>query len=140
MVHSSGLAIIYDEKILLVHPKNARWTNSFSIPKGHVEPEETTLEAAIRETQEEVGISIRYSLIKMPALECFFVKKKTGNPWKKLSYFIVKIKDLSEIGLTDEVLPKSQLQEEEIDWAGFISFEEAKKKMIPALLSIFDHV
>lgn len=140
MVHSSGLAIIYDEKILLVHPKNARWTNSFSIPKGHVEPEESALEAAIRETQEEVGISVRYSLIKMPALECFYVKQKTGKPWKKLSYFIVKIKDLSEIGLTNEVLPKSQLQEEEVDWAGFIPFEEAKKKMIPALLSIFDHV
>ena len=138
MVHSSGLAIIYQQKILLVHPKNARWTNSFSIPKGHVEAEESALEAAIRETQEEVGISVRYSLIKMPALETFYIKQKTGKPWKKLSYFLVHINSLSEIGLSSEIVPKSQLQYEEVDWAGFVSFEDAKVKMIPALLKIIE--
>lgn len=138
MVHSAGLAIIYQQKILLVHPKNARWSNSYSIPKGHVESEESALEAAIRETQEEVGISVRYSLIKMPALECFYIKQKTGKPWKKISYFLVHIDSLSDIGLSDEIVPKSQLQEEEVDWAGFVSFEEAKVKMIPALLKIIE--
>jgi len=138
MVHSAGLAIIYKEKILLVHPTNARWTNSYSIPKGHVEAEESALEAAIRETQEEVGISVRYSLIKMPALETFYIKQKSGKPWKKLSYFMVHINELSDIGLTSEIVPKSQIQAEEVDWAGFVDFEEAKKRMIPALLKIIE--
>ena len=120
MVHSSGLAIIYNEKILLVHPKNARWTNSYSIPKGHVEPEESALEAA------------------MPALETFYIKQKTGKPWKKLSYFMVYIDSLSDIGLSSEIIPKEQLQAEEVDWAGFVPFEEAKKRMIPALLKIIE--
>ena len=138
MVHSAGLAIIYKNKILLVHPKNARWTNSYSIPKGHVEPSESALEAAIRETQEEVGISVRYSQIKMPAQETFYIKQKTGKPWKKLSYFMVHIDYLSDIGLDSEILPKNQLQAEEVDWAGFVDFEEAQKRMIPALLKIIE--
>ena len=58
MVHSAGLAIIYQNKILLVKPTNARWWKSYGIPKGHVEEDESTIDAAIREVKEEVGIDI----------------------------------------------------------------------------------
>ena len=37
MVISAGLLIIHDNKILLVHPTNAPWYGTFSIPKGEVE-------------------------------------------------------------------------------------------------------
>ena len=43
--------------------------------------------------------------------------------------FIVKISDLSEIGLQHETLDKSQLQATEIDWAGFMTKEEAFDKI-----------
>jgi ADP-ribose pyrophosphatase YjhB (NUDIX family) len=140
MVHSAGLAVIYKDKILLVHPNNARWTNSYSIPKGHVELGETSLEAAIRETKEEVGIEFHINTIIGPERELFYIKQKTGKPWKKLSYFIVRIEDLSQIGLTSELVPKEQLQAIEVDWAGFVTFEEAKRRMIPALLKIIENV
>jgi ADP-ribose pyrophosphatase YjhB (NUDIX family) len=136
MVHSAGLAIIYKSKILLVHPKNARWTNSYSIPKGHVELGETSLEAAIRETKEEVGIEFHINTIQGPEMELFYLKNKDGKPWKKLSYYIVKIEDLKQIGLDSEIVPKEQLQATEVDWAGFVPFEEAKTRMIPALVKI----
>ena len=138
MVHTSGLAIIYQEKILLVHPKNARWFNSYSIPKGHVEPGETALEAAIRETKEEVGIEFHINTIQSPEFEVFYTKQKTGKLWKKLSYFVVKIDTLSQIGLEDEIVPKEQLQASEVDWAGFVTFEDARKRIIPALLKIIE--
>jgi ADP-ribose pyrophosphatase YjhB (NUDIX family) len=140
MVHSAGLAVIYKEKILLVHPKNARWTNSYSIPKGHLELGETSLEAAIRETKEEVGIEFHINTVPGPERELFYIKQKTGNPWKKLSYYVVHIDTLEQIGLSSEIVPKEQLQAIEVDWAGFVPFEEAKKRMIPALLKIIDNV
>ena len=43
--------------------------------------------------------------------------------------FIVKINELSEIGLDGETLDKSQLQVSEIDWAGFMTREDAKDKI-----------
>jgi len=58
IVKSAGFVIIQNNKILLEHPTGNLWYNSFSIPKGHVEPGEGYLEAAIRETKEEIGIKI----------------------------------------------------------------------------------
>ena len=55
---SAGLVIIQNNKILLCHPTHSEWKNTFSIPKGHIEANETILQTAIRETKEEVGIII----------------------------------------------------------------------------------
>jgi ADP-ribose pyrophosphatase YjhB (NUDIX family) len=55
---SAGLAIIQDNKILLEHPTNSPWFNSYSIPKGQMEPGENSIQTAIRETEEELGIVI----------------------------------------------------------------------------------
>jgi hypothetical protein len=40
-------------------------------------------------------------------------------------YYICKINDLAEVGLESEKVPKDQLQAEEIDWAKFVTAEEA---------------
>ena len=55
---SAGLVIIQDNKILLEHPTNHAWENSYSIPKGEIEEGEDLLECAIRETEEELGIQL----------------------------------------------------------------------------------
>nr|HPI82233.1 NUDIX hydrolase [Candidatus Paceibacterota bacterium] len=55
---SAGLAIIQNGSILLGHPTGQKWWGTFSIPKGQVEKGEDLLEAAIRETREEIGINI----------------------------------------------------------------------------------
>lgn len=135
MVHSAGLAIIYNNKILLAKPANARWWKSYGIPKGHVEEGELTIDAAIRETEEEIGVKVPKRLIG-PERELFYEKK--GKPWKKISYYFVPIKSLSDIGLTSETVPATQLQTEEIEWAGFVTFEEARARMIPAMLKILE--
>lgn len=56
MKESAGLVILYDNKILLAHPTGQRWYGTYSIPKGHIEEGEDRLDAAIRETQEEIGL------------------------------------------------------------------------------------
>jgi 8-oxo-dGTP pyrophosphatase MutT (NUDIX family) len=127
---SAGMAILYGDKILLGHPTSLPWVNSFSTPKGGVEEGETYLEAAIRETFEEVGIKIDESQIDNldSPIEFLYIDKK-DKLFKKCYIFIVKISDLSEIGLDHEILDKSQLQLTEFDWAGFLTREKAKDKI-----------
>jgi ADP-ribose pyrophosphatase YjhB (NUDIX family) len=127
---SAGTAILYKNKILLGHPTNLPWVNSFSPPKGGVDEGENFLQAAIRETWEEVGIKIDESQIENvdSPIEFLYINKK-GELFKKCYMFIVKISDLSEIGLQHETLDKSQLQATEIDWAGFMTKEEAFDKI-----------
>jgi ADP-ribose pyrophosphatase YjhB (NUDIX family) len=135
MVHSAGLAIIYQNKILLVKPTNARWWKSYGIPKGHVEEGESTIDAAIREVKEEIGIEIPKFMVGEEH-ELFYTKK--NKQWKRIAYFYVLISDLSDIGLDSEILPKEMLQLDEIEWAGFVSFEEARSRMIPSMIEIID--
>jgi ADP-ribose pyrophosphatase YjhB (NUDIX family) len=135
MVHSAGLAIIYQNKILLVKPTDARWWKSYGIPKGHVEDGESFIDAAIREVKEEIGIEIPKFMIGEEN-ELFYTRKE--KKWKRIAYFYVLISDLSDIGLESEILPKEMLQAEEIEWAGFVPFEEARSRMIPSMLEIID--
>ena len=58
LIVSAGLVIIQNNKILLVHPTGSKWIGTYSIPKGHVEEKEDFLETAIRETNEELGLSL----------------------------------------------------------------------------------
>jgi len=127
---SAGTAILYKNKILLCHPTTLPWVNSFSPPKGGVDMNETLLEAALRETSEEVGIHLDVSQISNPddPIEVLYISKK-GELFKKAYIFIVKIKSLSEIDASNEVLDKSRLQASEVDWAGFMTKEEAENKI-----------
>jgi len=55
-VPAAGVAIVRDDKILLVQraiePRKGRW----SLPAGFVEIDETVRECAVRETKEETGL------------------------------------------------------------------------------------
>ena len=63
---------------------------------------------------------------------------KSGKIEKQLIYFLYEISDLSEIGLQTERVPKSQLQLEEVDWAGFMSPDEAYPMTNRSQLIILD--
>ena len=53
----SGIALIVEDKILLVHAKKyAGQNNKWSIPKGHIEGD--SLESALKELEEETGIHL----------------------------------------------------------------------------------
>lgn len=50
--------LISDEKVLLIEKKKGMGTGYYNAPGGHIELEETMLEAAIRETKEETGLDV----------------------------------------------------------------------------------
>ncbi len=48
-----------DEKIFMLRRANTGWADGmWTIPSGHVEKGETVIEAAIKETKEEAGVSV----------------------------------------------------------------------------------
>tara|TARA_B110000285_G_scaffold96052_1_gene109585 strand:- start:10972 stop:11577 length:606 start_codon:yes stop_codon:yes gene_type:complete len=126
--YSAGLAIIYKGQILLGHTTGRKWTNSFGIPKGGIDEGESKLDAAIRETYEEVGIKIPRKLIDSTEYTFVVTSRKYAN--KVVYYYIVMIDDLKQLGLKDLKVPKKQLQVEEIDWAGFFGYDEAMDKVM----------
>ena len=107
---SAGLVIIYDNKILLVHPTGQKWYGSYSIPKGHVEEGEEYLDAAIRETQEEVGIKFKPNQIKPNSEGYINYRDENGKLYKRVYFYIVELKEHIDID-------RKKLQKEEIDWA-----------------------
>lgn len=135
---SAGLAIIYDNKILLAHTTSRGWYGSYGIPKGGIDNGESKLDAAIRETREEVGINIPKKLIDPTEYTFTVSTKKYGH--KIVYYYIVKIDDLSQIGLKDLRVPKKQLQVEEVDWAGFLDYKEAMKRVMKSQISLVNNL
>jgi ADP-ribose pyrophosphatase YjhB (NUDIX family) len=128
---SAGLLIKYKNKYLFCHPTNTAWVGTFGPPKGGIEENETLIKAALRETEEEVGIVVDEQLIsnKDEPIEVIYYRNRKKNAIHKMVYlFSVEINSLDEIGLETEIVPKTQLQTEEVDWAGFLSKEELQEK------------
>lgn len=60
------LFLIKDSKLFLLRRKNTGWMDGkYGIPAGHLEPDETILQAMIRETKEEAGIEIDLQNLKL---------------------------------------------------------------------------
>ena len=129
---SAGLVIIQDGKILLAHPTNAGWMGTFSIPKGHVEEGEELIDAAIRETSEEVGIDIdKKDVVSGPHLADYTDKR--GKLFKRVYFYVVN---------PSQKIKKSdlKLQKDEVDWAGFMSEDDAKKRILGRLHAVLKYV
>ncbi len=120
---AAGLALIAHGRLLLCHPTRARWFATYSIPKGLVEPGETLADAAIRETKEEVGITV-YRDALHPGGEIKYDTK--GRVTKVVHWFSADISSLDP----PDVLPKEWLQRNEVDWAGFLGREEAARRVL----------
>lgn len=137
---AAGVAIVYQNKLLLVHPTGASWQRgTCGIPKGSMEPGEDPMEAALRELREETGIILNPNQLEpSPEVVDFYSKRRKVE--RQLVYFICRISDLSEIGLDSDRVPKKQLQLEEIDWAKFVSAEDAYPITTRAQLIILDRL
>jgi ADP-ribose pyrophosphatase YjhB (NUDIX family) len=138
MVESAGIAIIYDNKILLAHPTNSG-RQMWGIPKGKIEEGENYATAASRETKEEIGIYIDPNLLKnVQVIE--YKNKKTKRIYKKVFYFIHKISNLNEVGLSGLKLDKTQLELREVDRARFMRKEEAEDLIFWRQKSILEYL
>jgi 8-oxo-dGTP pyrophosphatase MutT (NUDIX family) len=138
---AAGIAIIWGTKILLVHPTGGSWQKrTLGIPKGSIEEGETELEAALRETFEETGIQLRADQLEPTIHSVIVYSHKDKKPVGTIFYAICRIEDPAKIGLPGDRVPKTQLQLEEVDWAGFMEISEAYEKMIYSQLIILDRV
>jgi len=138
---SAGVIIILNqEKVLLCHPTNSKWFETYSFPKGQVDSGETPIQTAIRELKEEVSITISESQISNPKDPIVVEYDRKGKKYKMVYLYTVYINKLSEIGLTSDVIPKENLQLSEIDWAGFLTFTEAYKRIFKRFHYLLDVV
>jgi 8-oxo-dGTP pyrophosphatase MutT (NUDIX family) len=137
MKKSAGIIIILnDNKILLSHSVNSKWKKTFSFPKGGIEKGERKIEAAIRELQEETSIVITQDQIFDKEPIVIEYNDKLGEIYKKVYLYKVYINDISEIGLTTEIVPYTSLQEDELDWCGFLTKEDA----LPRIFGRVEHL
>jgi predicted NUDIX family NTP pyrophosphohydrolase len=147
MKRSAGL-LLYRFKngtpqYFLVHPGGPFWKKkdigAWSIPKGEVEENEDHLKAAIREMKEETGISIQISKERFMVLP-----EVKQNPGKVISAWAAEADfDNSSIKSNSfeiEWPPKSGKKQyfPEVDKAGWFSFEEARKKILPGQIPLLE--
>jgi ADP-ribose pyrophosphatase YjhB (NUDIX family) len=130
---SAGLVIIQSGAILLGHPKGQKWYGTYSFPKGHVEEGEDLLEAAIRETREEVGVTIDPEDVIDVEPRFIDYKDKQGNLYKRVYYFVVSpFQNITQ----DMIIP----DKEEIDWAGFILKDAAEARIFWRLKPVLEEI
>jgi predicted NUDIX family NTP pyrophosphohydrolase len=122
IVESAGLVILYDNKILLEHPKGQKWFSTYSIPKGHVEEGEDHLHAALRETEEELGLKFTPDQINTNGKGYINYTDNKGVIYKRVYFYILELNSPIQIDQT-------KLQKDEIDYAGFLSKNEAEKRI-----------
>ena len=134
---SAGIAIVFDGRVLLAHATGRKWNAGYGIPKGHLEKGESPLDAAIRETYEEVGIKVDKNLIDKTEYT-FIVSARKHNYIKTVYWYIAEIDSLKQIGLKDLKVSKNKLQLEEINWAGFMSLYEANKVVMKSQIPVID--
>jgi len=137
---SAGLLMyrICDGKlqVLLAHPGGPFFKNkddgAWSIPKGEVAPNESLMETATREFQEETGIEP-----KGPCLELAPIKQKGGKTVHAWAF--EGDCDPSAIVSNTFVFhsgSKKQLEYPEIDRAEFFDVEAASRKINPRQLDL----
>jgi ADP-ribose pyrophosphatase YjhB (NUDIX family) len=131
---SAGLVIIFDNKIFLVHPTNAPWYGSYSIPKGEITEGESLFDTAIRETKEEIGVEFDKGGFRKDILPEFIeYRDKNNKVYKTVWYFTIFLPESLDMS-------KITLQPEEVDWAGFLDKKEAEKRIFDRFKSILKYL
>jgi predicted NUDIX family NTP pyrophosphohydrolase len=129
-------------EVLLAHPGGPFWAKkdagAWSIPKGEFGEDENPLDAAIRETKEEIGIDVQGEFMELtPA------KQKSG----KLVYAWALQQDVDPENITSnsfeiEWPPKSGRKKifPEIDKVAWFNLNEAKKKIIEGQVALIEEL
>jgi 8-oxo-dGTP pyrophosphatase MutT (NUDIX family) len=82
--HSAGGLVVRDGEILLISTREGkRW----QLPKGHLEPGETSEQAAVRETREETGVTGRV-VATLPPVEYWF-NERGVRIHKRVDYYLL---------------------------------------------------
>ena len=111
-IDSAGILFLCKDRVLLAHSTNSKKVGSWMPPKGHLEEGESVEQAAIRETEEEIGWSIKGAFLNN-YFDVHYDKK--GVIYKTVRIFVVNIEN-EDPDLNGPMLKKiGGLQKEEVD-------------------------
>ena len=111
--HSAGFVIFREDKFLVLHYDAGHW----DLAKGHIEKGETDQQAAIRELEEETGIT-DFEIIPGFSCKIHYFFKRDGKPISKnVTFFLAKVKE-------DKI--KLSFEHKNFDW---LSFEDALNRL-----------
>lgn len=111
---SCGCIVLNDKNEVLLEREISRNGDRFwAFPKGHMEPGETEIQTAIRETKEEVGLDVEI-IDENPIANNYFLHE--GRVLKQVPHFLAR-----PVGNTE-----LKLQAEEVEQARFMSLDEAR--------------
>lgn len=125
---SAGLVVLCKNMILLVKQTGDHEGHHLSIPKGLINPHESPLDAAIRETYEESGIKIPVQHIENKP---YLMNVELPGLQRRIIYYVARI---------DEIPSACPIDVGEITWAGFLKYEEAEKHLQLSQLSVLLHM
>jgi 8-oxo-dGTP pyrophosphatase MutT (NUDIX family) len=77
--------VVEGSRILLISTQEGR---RWQLPKGHIERGESPEQAAVREIEEETGVSGRV-IAPLPGVEYWFVEKGKRRVHKRVDYFLL---------------------------------------------------
>lgn len=142
VVAAAGVFFINREnKVLICHPTNYG-ENTWSIPKGKVEKEEYSLDAAIRETFEETNIDLSNYIDEFIKLEIQNYKHKK----KRLHPYVIFEKTCIGLYSTKfDIKCNSNVPEErggfpEMDDYRWVSIDEARNLLHPTQVACLDKI
>ncbi len=73
-----GIILMQDTSYFLIERKNTNWAQGYwNFPGGLVDPHETVMQAAIRETREEIGVIVNPEDFEL--VQVIHIKKSTTN-------------------------------------------------------------
>lgn len=98
---AGGLVVDETNKILVIKTKNLKDETVFTFPKGHIEKNETSETAALREVEEETGVKAKI-IKKLKDVEYWFIR---GNEkvHKKVSWYLMSPIQKSEVITKHEI-------------------------------------
>jgi len=93
-----------DDRVLLCNIEDRGWC----IPSGRVEPDETSLEAVIREALEEGGADLE----QVQYIGCYQISERQEIRWADV--YAARVAGLGEIRMTEESLGRKLVTMEEL--------------------------
>ena len=98
-VRAAGGIVTRDDGMMLLILRNGRW----DLPKGKVEAGETLLQGALREVEEETGVSVTTDHWPLTTIKTYHIFNLYGG-WhlKQTSWFPMSVADGSAVGKPQE--------------------------------------
>lgn len=117
--HAVITYIFHEGKVLLINKKRGLGAGKVNAPGGHIEPGETKLDAAVRETEEEVGLT-PHNAVEAGKLFFQFTNglKMEGTVFLAHSFSgqLIETDEADPFWIDIEGIPYNQMWEDDLLW------------------------